>query len=61
MKRIYEFSVSTRYAGSKVVDEIELEFPDNASEEEIERDVESAWKDWMSDEIDGGWSEINLR
>jgi len=55
MKRIYEFSVSTHYVGSEVSDKIELEFDDDATEEEIEKEVEDNWCDWRNEQCDGGW------
>ena len=54
----FEFSVGTRYVGSTVNDEVELEFNDDATEQEIEDEVEDYYKDWMSNEIDGGWKRL---
>jgi hypothetical protein len=58
MKKItFEFTVSTRYVGSEVKDEIELEFEDDATEEEIEKEVTEVWVDWRNEQCDGGWSQ----
>jgi hypothetical protein len=55
MKRIYEFYVETKYIGSRVVEEVELEFDDDATEQEIEKEVDDIWTDWRSQNSDGGW------
>lgn len=55
MKRTYKFYVETRYVGSRVTEDIELDFDDDATEEEIESEVEEVYKDWMSNECEGGW------
>jgi len=49
MKRIYEFYVQTMYVGSRVTEEIELEFADNATEKEITEKTEQAWINWRND------------
>ena len=55
MKRTYEFYVETRYVGSRVTDEIELQFDDDATEEEIEKEVEECWIEWRNENCEGGW------
>lgn len=55
MKLKFEFSIGTRYVGSDVKDEIELEFDDDATEQEIESQVEEVYKDWVWEQVDGGW------
>lgn len=54
----YEFTVSTRYVGSQSTEEYEIEVEDGATAEEIEIQVEAAYKDWVSNEIEGGWKLI---
>jgi len=58
MKRTYLFTVSTRYVGSEVKDEIELNFEDDATEEEIEKELSETWCDWRNEQCDGGWELI---
>jgi hypothetical protein len=51
-------SVSTRYVGSKVEEEIEVYVDDDATEEEIEQAKEDTAREWMHGEIEWGWGEI---
>lgn len=57
MSKIVKFkmSVGTNYVGSTVRDYAELEFDDDISEEEIEEEIEEYYKEWMWNNIDGGW------
>ena len=50
--------VSTRYVGSRVEDELEVYVDDNATEQEIETAKEDAARDWMFDQIDWGWQDV---
>ena len=59
MKRVYEFNIGTRYVGSEVVDEMEFDFDDDATEEEMEKEVEEYWLDWRNNNCDGGWRLIS--
>jgi hypothetical protein len=54
----FEFRVGTRYVGSTVKDTLEFDIDDDATEEEIEEIANEAWRDWMNNEIDGGWKRI---
>lgn len=54
----FEFSIGTRYVGSTARDTVELEFDDDATDEEIEAAAEEAWKEWMWNEVDGGWKRL---
>lgn len=58
MKIKFEFSVSTRYVNSTVKDELELEFDDDATEEEIEKEVEATWLEWRNEQCEGGWKRL---
>lgn len=59
MKKItFEFSVSTHYVGSKVTEQVELEFEDDATEQEIEDEVSEYWVEWRNNECEGGWTRI---
>jgi hypothetical protein len=64
MKRNYEFSISTRYVGSEVKEEIEIEFDDGISEEQINHIVDDYWINWRDNNMDGGWElikSVNLK
>lgn len=50
--------VGTRYLGSDVTEEIEVEYPDNATEKEIEEIKEKEFQDWLWDNINCGWEDI---
>ena len=59
MKTIkFKFTVSTRYVGSEVEEEIDIDFDDDATEEEIEKEVKERWVDWRNENSDGGWFRI---
>ena len=55
MKRTYLFNVSTRYVGSEVTEEIELEFDDDLTEGQIDRLVQEEWAVWRAEQCDGGY------
>lgn len=57
MVRKFEFSVSTRYVGSEVEETIEIEIPDDATENEIEEIVQQRYDDWLWNNIDTNWEE----
>ena len=58
MSRIIKgiLSIGTRYVGSTVKDNFEIEVDDNATEDEINDEIEQLWIDFRSNEIDGGWN-----
>ncbi|MBU0847357.1 hypothetical protein KKH23_09265 [Patescibacteria group bacterium] len=58
MKRTYEFYIETRYVGSRVTEKVELQFPDDATEEEIEDDVYEVWIKWKDENCVGGWIHV---
>jgi divalent metal cation (Fe/Co/Zn/Cd) transporter len=47
--------VSTRYVGSTVEDEFEIDVDDDSTEEEIEEIAESVTREWMFEQIDWGY------
>jgi hypothetical protein len=51
--------VSTGYVGSKREDEIEIYIDDNATEEEIESAKENTAREWMFEEIEWGWGDLD--
>lgn len=52
-------SVSTRYVGSKVEDELEIYIDNNATKEEIEIAKEDATREWMFEQINWGWKDVD--
>lgn len=58
MSRIIKgtLSIGTRYVGSTVKDNFEIEVDDNATEDEINDEIEQLWIDFSNNEIDGGWN-----
>ena len=58
MSRIIKgtLSVGTKYVGSTVKDNFEIEVDDNATEDEINEEIEQLWIDFSNNEIDGGWN-----
>lgn len=58
MKIIFEFSVWTKYINSQVKENVELEFDDDATEDEIEDEVADIWDDWRNRQCDGYWKRI---
>lgn len=58
MSRIIKgtLSVGTKYIGSTIKDNFEIEVDDNATEDEINEEIEQLWIDFSNNEIDGGWN-----
>jgi hypothetical protein len=55
--KIYVF-VSTCYVGSKVEGTIEVYVEDNATDKEIEQAKEDAAREWMFEQIEWNWQNI---
>jgi len=53
--------VSTRYVNSGVEDEINVYVEDDATEKEIEQAKEDAAREWMFEEIEWGYQDIERR
>ena len=47
--------VGTPYVGSEWKEEITLDFPENATRQEIEEEVEEYYKDWVWENINTGF------
>lgn len=58
MIKKYKFSVGTRYIKSDWTEEVELEFDDNATEEEIEKEVNEVFEEWVWENAETYWNEI---
>lgn len=58
MKAKYEFWYCTRYVNSTVKDIIELDHDDDATEEEIEKEVNEALEYWTFQQIENGWNKL---
>ena len=52
----YNFHVSTKYVGSEVSEDIKFEVEDDATTEEIEEIADDLFKDWLWENIDGGFT-----
>lgn len=59
IKKMYVFSVSTRYVGSEVKEEIEIEFTEEQynDEEKREQVIQEYYEDWLWENIDTSWRE----
>lgn len=58
IKEVYEFRVSTKYVGSKEVDQVEIEFKGDETEEEKEQIIQNEYNEWLWNAIDTGWKKI---
>lgn len=58
MKKKYKFSIATPYINSIWEEEVEVEFADDATEEEIENSVTETYTEWLLEKNKGGWREI---
>ena len=58
MTRKFNFSIATTYVRSEWKEVVELEFDDDATEEEIEKETEEAYQLWLSEHNYGGWSAV---
>lgn len=60
MKKVTaKFSIATTYVRSDYSEEQEFEFDDDASDDEIEEEICSAYETWLSNHNYGGWSITN--
>ncbi len=59
MKIKVEFYVSTRYVGSDVREEIELDVPENLTENELDDFIRPIYEDWAWEALDSGWQIIS--
>lgn len=58
IKKTYNFSIETNRVGSRVDDDIELQFDDDATEKEIEQQVTEIYTEWLFGQNNGGFYEI---
>ena len=60
MKKKYEFYAATRYIGSDIKEVIEIEFDDyeDMTPEDIEKEVNEYFNEWLFQNIESGWEEI---
>ena len=54
----FKFNISTNKYGSDCEDEIEIQFDDDETEEEIENQVNQIYQDWLNEKNQGFWIEI---
>jgi hypothetical protein len=57
IKRKYIFRLATNRVGSDIIEEVELEFNDDLTEEQIEDEVNECYAEWVGENNYGGWSE----
>lgn len=53
-----EMSIWTRYVGSTIKDIVEVEVDDDATEKEIEKEIQEYYDEWVWSQIDGGYKRI---
>jgi hypothetical protein len=53
MTRKYKFTIATNRIGSEVSDEVELEFDDDSTEAEIEKQVNEIYVEWLCENNQG--------
>ena len=59
MTRKFKFTVSTPYVYSEYTEMVELQFDDGISEKELSDEVDKVYSEWLSQENQGGWVQIN--
>ena len=55
----YLFTLGTTYVGSTVKEEVEIEFDEDASQDEIYEEVKRQYEQWVWDNNYGGWDKIS--
>jgi hypothetical protein len=55
MKKKYMFSLATPYVNSEWKEEIELQFDDDATIEEIENQIDEIYQEWVNERNNGCW------
>ncbi len=56
--RKYKFSIATAYINSEWSEVVELEFDEDASEEDIEEQVNEIYQEWVNEKNYGSWVQI---
>lgn len=51
----FKFSIATNYINSEWSEEVELQFADDVTEEEIENEVNEIYTEWLFEKNQGGW------
>lgn len=59
MTKKYLFTLSIGYSGAEHREVFDVEFEDGATEEQMDKELESSWSEWARNYIDGGWSETD--
>ena len=54
----FKFSIATNYINSEWSEEVELHFDDDATEEEIENEVNEIYAEWLVEKNQGGWTAV---
>ncbi len=58
--KTYSFSVKTNYVGSDVIEDVNIEFTEEEynNEEKREKIIEKVFDEWLWDNIETNWEEI---
>lgn len=54
----FKFSIATNYINSEWSEEIEIQFEDDATEQEIEDEVNQIYTDWLFEKNQGRWCAV---
>ena len=58
IQRKYRFSIATTYINSEWYEDVELEFDEDLTEDEIEQQVNDIYTEWLFEKNYGSWIEI---
>jgi hypothetical protein len=53
-----KFSIATQYVKSSYSEHVKIEVEDDATEQEIEQEVEETYRNWLEEHNYGAWSII---
>ena len=61
MKKIkFEFRIATNYINSEWSEDVEIQFAEDATETEIEDQVNEIYTEWLFEKNQGGWNIVSL-
>lgn len=55
----FRFSIATNFVRSEWTEDVELEFDDDTTPDEIISQVDEIYTEWLFDKNRGSWTEIN--
>jgi len=59
MTRTYKFILETGFVNCVHEEEKELEFPDDATEIDIEEELQELYEQWTKEFLEGRWERVN--